>query len=170
MKTKNKFSLLMMLLLLTGVMSSCTLVYDYKISEFENSIEKLDANYKEYSPEKLRKEIENCEKQLEQLSRDNSRYTETQKHRISNLKGKYHRLLFEIKLYAIGKAVTDEGRTFIEYLKGLLGGISIQLGKEGLNIYENDSVPGSEKYEDAADFEIKEVNDTTVNNNLKIEE
>lgn len=151
---KNKFAFWMVFVLFACVISSCTQINDYRISRFENSIDKLEKKYKEYSPEKLKSEIEDCEKQLKKLSNDSSRYTDSQKRRISNLKGRYHRLLIEIKIYSFTQSITEEGKNVLEYIKGILGGISLQMEHEGLKNYENDSVPETDNNEDTTELVI----------------
>jgi hypothetical protein len=106
-------SLVVLALFLAGVGVSCTSkVNDMRLSSLEKSIEKLEQNYSKYSPEKLKKEIEYCEKQFDELSEKKGELSQDQRRRLSNLKGQYHKLLIKI-------CASDVSLDIIEYIKGL---------------------------------------------------
>ena len=108
--------------LFSGSFVSCTTAkkYDRRLTALEKSIEGLDQNYKTFSPEELQKEIEFCEKQIGDLEQNDDKLTDTQRQQFSKTKGKYHRLLLEIKIWTATQTISEEGSEFIEYLKGLL--------------------------------------------------
>lgn len=122
MKLPKKVFLCVIALLLVGGFVSCSKMMDMRLTELEKSIEKLEQNYKEWSPEKVQKQIESCEKQLDELSQNEGKLTESQRQRMANLKGQYHRLLLEIKIFTLKHDITEEGTQALEYIKGLLGG------------------------------------------------
>ena len=108
--------------LFVGVFVSCSKVNDIRLTALEKSIERLEQNYKDYSPEKLQKEINLCEKQFDALYQKEDSLSDAQQKRLANVKGKYHRVLLEIKLWSLTQTITEEGAEAIEYIKGLLGG------------------------------------------------
>ena len=122
MKLPKKVFLCVIALLLVGGFVSCSKMMDMRLTELEKSIEKLEQNYKEWSPEKVQKQIESCENQLDELSQNEGKLTESQRQRMANLKGQYHRLLLEIKISTLKQDITEEGAEALEYIKGLLGG------------------------------------------------
>lgn len=121
MMAKKRIKQLMQVLFVAVLLTSCNQINDLRISSLESSIDHLESNYKELSPEKLQQEIEDCEKKMNDISKDSRRFTDSQKRRISSLKGRYHRVLFEIKVYVLANSMTEEGRRVLEYIKGLIG-------------------------------------------------
>ena len=120
--TGRKVLLWVLSLLFVGVLVSCSKVNDIRLTTLEKSIERLEQNYKDYSPEKLQKEINLCEKQFDALYQKEDSLSDTQQKRLANVKGKYHRVLLEIKIWSLKQTITEEGAEAIEYIKGLLGG------------------------------------------------
>ena len=102
-------------------LSSCRFTVDTQIDAFEESIELLDENYKDLTPAELEKALNLCEKQLSALQNSEVEFTPNQKERISNLTGRYHRLLLKIEFYMMTHDLFD-GEDVIEYLKGLIAG------------------------------------------------
>lgn len=114
---RKKLVLIVLALFFAGAFVSCTSkVNDMRLSSLEKSIEKLEQNYSKYSPEKLKKEIEHCEKQFDEFSEKQDELSQDQRRQLSDLKGKYHKLLIEILL----QDVSNEGAETVSYLKGLL--------------------------------------------------
>ena len=101
---------------------SCSKINDMRLEKLEESIEKLDQNYKDYTPEKLQKQIEHCEKKFEEFDQDDVKLSDSQRQRLSNLKGKYHKTLIKIKIYSLTNIFSDGWSDVVEYLKGILGG------------------------------------------------
>lgn len=118
----RKVLLCVLSFLFVGVFVSCSKVNDIRLTALEKSIERLEQNYKDYSPEKLQKEINLCEKQFDALYQKEDSLSDAQQKRLANVKGKYHRVLLEIKLWSLTQTITEEGAEAIEYIKGLLGG------------------------------------------------
>lgn len=83
-----------------------------RLDALEKSVEKLDQNYGKYSPEKLKNEIEQCEKQFDELSEKKDELSQDQRRRLSNLKGEYEQVLVKIK-------ASDASIEVIEFLKRL---------------------------------------------------
>lgn len=116
--TKNyHVSLLIMLLALT--LTSCRVTTDAQIAAFEKSVSLLEENYKDLTPNELKKALELCEKQYNALADNKQNFTANQKSRLSNAVGHYHRLLLKIDFYSLTNDVFDD-ESLLEYLKGLL--------------------------------------------------
>lgn len=109
----KKIPLIVLALFISGALVSCTSkVNDMRLDALEKSVEKLDQNYGKYSPEKLKNEIEQCEKQFDELSEKKDELSQDQRRRLSNLKGEYEQVLVKIK-------ASDASIEVIEFLKGL---------------------------------------------------
>lgn len=108
------------ILLLVGLFVSCSKVNDMRLDKLEKSINNLDQSYKEFTPEKLQKAIELCEKQFDGLDKDGVKLSNAQQLRLSNLKGKYHKTLLKIKIYTLTQNFTDGWSEVIEYVKDVL--------------------------------------------------
>lgn len=102
-------------------LSSCRFAVDAQIDAFDESIATLDENYKDLTPAELEKALNLCEKQQNALQNSEVEFTPNQKERISNLMGRYHRLLLKIEFYTMTHDLFD-GEDVIEYLKGLIAG------------------------------------------------
>lgn len=102
-------------------LTSCKYTTDSRIDAFEKSIVTLEKNYKDLTPGELEKALSLCEKQMDALNNSDNKFSQNQKDRISNLKGRYHRLLLKIELHTIQNNLFD-GETLLEYLKGLIAG------------------------------------------------
>lgn len=100
---------------------SCKFTTNAQIDAFEKSITKLESSYKNLTPSELERAIKLCEKQLKTLENSEAEYSLSQKDRISNLKGRYHRLLVKIEVHTMTHELFD-GEALIEYLKGLISG------------------------------------------------
>ena len=66
----KRLSIIVFAVLLAGGFNSCTKTYDIRINTLEKSLNNLEQNYKDYSPKKLKREIEKCENQFDK--RDNN--------------------------------------------------------------------------------------------------
>lgn len=118
----KKRNFVLFVFLLTGVtFISCSKFYDMRLDSLEKSIDNLEQSYDVYSSDKLQKEIVSCEKRYEELSQNESKLTDNQQKRLANLKGKYHRVLLEIKLWSITQTVSKESEQVVDYIKSLLG-------------------------------------------------
>ena len=122
MLSMKKMLLFVMALFVAGGFVSCDKFYDMRMNALERSIESLSQNYETSSSEKLQEEIAFCEEQFKQLSQKESELTDVQRRRLSNMKGRYHRILVEIKLWSLTYSIKEEGTEAAEYIKGLLGG------------------------------------------------
>jgi len=103
--------------------TSCGKVIDVQIAALEKSIDKLDEKYKEMSTEDIKTSIELIEKQFNALDERKEDMSSEQKSKLSNLHGRYTRVLVSIQVYLGFKSLLDDtGVTeLIEYIKGLLG-------------------------------------------------
>jgi uncharacterized protein YeaO (DUF488 family) len=117
----KKLLLFVMAFIFAGAFSSCTKINDARLNSLEKSIEKLDQNYKDYTPEKLQKQIEHCEKKFEEFDQDDVKLSDSQRYRLSKLKGKYHRTLIIIKMYSYTNNSSDGWSDVVEYINGILG-------------------------------------------------
>lgn len=98
-------------------MTSCKFITDTRLDAFEKSIETLENNYKDLTPDELENSLRLCEEQLDALNNRDVELTPNQKERISNLTGRYHRLLIKIELYTMTHDLFGD---VLEYLKGIL--------------------------------------------------
>lgn len=117
---KRKILFVSILLLLGGLLVSCSKVNDMRLDTLKKSIEKLEQNYKDYSPEKLMREIEQCEIQFEKLDQDKDKLSINQKQQLSNLDSKFNKVLIKIGWDIYRNGLSDEYRKVIEYIKDLL--------------------------------------------------
>lgn len=107
------------------ITTSCSKVYDTRIAALEKSIDKLEENYKDLSASEIENAIELCQKQLDALLEleNDGKLNSDQKKKVSNLEGRFHRVLLKVQLYLMVNDVLDESgvQSVIEYIKGLLG-------------------------------------------------
>lgn len=113
---KNKFLFLTLLVSTIFTFTSCSYINDKKIDIFENSIERLDAEYKEMSADELEKAIKHCEELKEYLTEKKGKFSKEQANRFANLKGRYQKVLLEIEVYTRASEVEST----LQYIKGLL--------------------------------------------------
>ena len=114
---QKKLVLIVLSLFITGALVSCSSkVNDIRLSSLERSVEKLEQNYSKYSPDKIKKEVEHCEKQFDEVSEKKDELSQDQRRQLFNLKEKYHKVLVKIIL----TNMSDEGTEAVAYLKGLL--------------------------------------------------
>ena len=118
---KKRYFLLLVFLLVGTTFISCSKFYDMRLDSLEKSIDNLDQSYDDYSPDKLLKQIESCEKLYEELSQNETKLTDNQRKRLAKLKGKYHRVLLTIKIWSLTQTLSDESEQVLEYVKGILG-------------------------------------------------
>lgn len=106
--------------------ASCSRIADGQLAAFEKSITKLEQNYKDLTPDQLERSINLCEKQLDKLN-ENTKLTKAQQKKLSNLTGRYHKVLIKIKAYLLINELFDttEVESLIEYIGGLLGDLDI---------------------------------------------
>lgn len=107
------------------ITTSCSKVYDTRIAALEKSIDKLEEKYKDLSASEIENAIELCQKQLDALQElgNDGKLSSEQKKKVSNLEGRFHRVLLKVQLYVMVNDVLDESgvQSLIEYIKGLLG-------------------------------------------------
>ena len=107
------------------LVASCSRVNDIKISALEKSIDKLENDYKDMTASEIENAIELCQKQLDALQElgNDGKLSSEQKKKVSNLEGRFHRVLLKVQLYVMVNDVLDESgvQSLIEYIKGLLG-------------------------------------------------
>lgn len=122
MKTKTILASIFACLFVLAL-TSCNKVIDVQIAALEKSIDKLDNNYKEMSTDEIKTAIDLIEKQFDALDERKDDMTSEQKNKVSNLNGRYTKLLLKIQLYlAVQDLFEDTGvAELIEYIKGLLG-------------------------------------------------
>lgn len=121
---KKTFAILAVVFVLGTLMfSSCTPRIDKQIASLAQSIDKLEENYKDMTPNQIENAIERCERQLNALLDNESKLTKEQRKELSSLEGRYHRVLLKIQLYLMVNEIIDaaEVEPVIEYIKGLLG-------------------------------------------------
>ena len=110
-------------------LTSCGKVIDVQIAALEKSIDKLDEEYKDMTPNEIKKAIDLIEKQIDALEEREDDMTKEQRKEFSNLNGRYTKLLVKIQLYLWAQELfdTEEVESTIEYIKGLLGANANQL-------------------------------------------
>lgn len=105
------------------VFTSCTRLIDARLTTFEKSINKLEANYKDLSPRALEKALSALQTQLEELEKhEDEDMTINQKKRFRDLKIQYYKLLLKIKWHTAISDVYEsgEGQSVVEYILELL--------------------------------------------------
>ena len=107
------------------ITTSCSKVYDTQIAALEKSIDKLEEKYKDISASEIQNAIELCQKQLDALHEldNDGKLSPEQKKKVSNLEGRFHRVLIKVQLYVMVNDFFEETgvQELIEYIKGLLG-------------------------------------------------
>lgn len=105
------------------VLTSCNKVIDVQIAALEKSIDKLDDEYKNMTPNEIEKAINVVEKQIDALEERKDDMTREQGKKFANLQGRYTKLLVKIELYLMVDNIFEgsEVEKVIEYIKGLLG-------------------------------------------------
>lgn len=105
------------------VITSCSKVIDLKISSLEKSIDKLEEKYKDMSATEIEDAIQDCQDQFDSLLEKEDKLNKEQINKISNLQGRFDRLLAKIEIYLmVNEFIEDSGvEPVIEYIKGLLG-------------------------------------------------
>lgn len=104
-------------------LTSCNKVIDVQIAALEKSIDKLDDEYKNMTPNEIEKAINVVEKQIDALEERKDDMTKEQGKKFANLQGRYTKLLVKIELYLMVDNIFEgsEVEKVIEYIKGLLG-------------------------------------------------
>lgn len=104
-------------------LTSCNKVIDVQIATLEKSIDKLDDEYKNMTPNEIEKAINVVEKQIDALEERKDDMTKEQGKKFANLQGRYTKLLVKIELYLMVDNIFEgsEVEKVIEYIKGLLG-------------------------------------------------
>lgn len=104
-------------------LTSCNKVIDVQIAALEKSIDKLDDEYKNMTPNEIEKAINVVEKQIDALEERKDDMTREQGKKFANLQGRYTKLLVKIELYLMVDNIFEgsEVEKVIEYIKGLLG-------------------------------------------------
>ena len=105
------------------VLTSCNKVIDVQIAALEKSIDKLDDEYKNMTPNEIEKAINVVEKHIDALEERKDDMTREQGKKFANLQGRYTKLLVKIELYLMVDNIFEgsEVEKVIEYIKGLLG-------------------------------------------------
>jgi uncharacterized protein Yka (UPF0111/DUF47 family) len=104
-------------------LTSCNKVIDVQIAALEKSIDKLDDEYKNMTPNEIEKAINVVEKQIDALEERKDDMTREQGKKFANLQGRYTKLLVKIELYLMVDNIFEgsEVEKVIEYIRGLLG-------------------------------------------------
>lgn len=108
--------------LFVHVLTSCTKFIDAQLTAFEKSINKLETNYKDLSPQSLEKAVSLLQSQFEELENiKDTEMTINQKKRFRKLKVNYFTLLVKIKTHVSLSNVFDsrDGKSVIDYLDEL---------------------------------------------------
>lgn len=116
----KRLSIIVFAVLLAGGGNSCTKTYDIRINTLEKSLNNLEQNYKDYSPEKLKREMQKCENQFEKLDQDKDKLTMNQRQQLSKLDRKFNKILIKIGWNLIKNELSDKYREVLEYIKDLL--------------------------------------------------
>ena len=119
MRSTKSFSLIIAVLLLAGLLASCSKLYDVRISTLEKAIDKLELNYQVYDSYEMQEKIDLFDEQFNKICKNETKLTQAQQLRLSKLKGEYHRLLLEIKFFILAKDYDNE--ELIEDINGKLG-------------------------------------------------
>lgn len=103
--------------------TSCGKVIDVQIAALETSIDKLDDSYKDMSTDEIKTAIDLIEKQFNALDDRKDDMSSEQKNKLSNLHGRYTKLLVSIQVHLGLKSLLEDTGVaeLIEYIKGLLG-------------------------------------------------
>ena len=116
----KRLSIIVLAVLLAGGVNSCTKTYDIRLNTLEKSLNNLEQNYKDYSPEKLKREMQKCENQFEKLDQDKDKLTMNQRQQLSKLDRKFNKILIKIGWNLIKNELSDKYREVLEYIKDLL--------------------------------------------------
>lgn len=95
MEIKRSISLFITVLLLVGLPNSCYKMQDVRLIKLEKSIEKIELNYLDYSPEELQEKLDLLENRFDDL--DHKRLTDAQRVKIMSLKNRYDKLLLKLE-------------------------------------------------------------------------
>ena len=117
---KRKILFVSILLLLGGLLVSCSKVNDIRLNTLEKSLNRLEKNYKNYSPEKLKSEVEECEFRFDKLDQDKEKLSIAQKQRLKELKREYRGILFNISKDLIISDFSGTFKEVIELIKDIL--------------------------------------------------
>ena len=99
---------------------SCSKVNDIRLNTLEKSLNRLEKNYKNYSPEKLKSEVEECEFRFDKLDQDKDKLSIAQKQRLKELKREYRGILFNISKDLIISDFSGTFKEVIELIKDIL--------------------------------------------------
>ena len=91
MGIKRSIPLFITFLLLVGLFNSCYKMQDIRLIKLEKSIEKIELNYFEYSPEELQEKLDLLENRFDEL--DHKHLTDAQRVKIMSLRNRYDQLL-----------------------------------------------------------------------------
>lgn len=116
----KRLSIIVFAVLLAGGVNSCTKTYDIRLNTLEKSLNNLEQNYKDYSPEKLKREMQKCENQFEKFDQDKDKLTMNQRQQLSKLDRKFNKILIKIGWNLIKNELSDKYREVLEYIKDLL--------------------------------------------------
>lgn len=95
MEIKRSISLFITVLLLVGLPNSCYKMQDVRLIKLEKSIEKIELNYLDYSPEELQGKLDLLENRFDEL--DHKQLTDAQREKIMSLKNRYDKLLLKLE-------------------------------------------------------------------------
>ena len=123
MKNKQKTIVFVIALLFVGSFNSCSKTYDLRLNTLEKSLNRLEQNYKSYTPEKLKSKIEECEIRFDKLAQDKDKMSIAQKQKLNELKREYYRILLEIYWNLVKSDISGTFTDVIEFLKDILDDI-----------------------------------------------
>lgn len=95
MEIKRSISLFITVLLLVGLPNSCYKMQDVRLIKLEKSIEKIELNYLDYSPEELQEKLDLLENRFDDL--DHKRLTDAQGVKIMSLRNRYDKLQLRLE-------------------------------------------------------------------------
>lgn len=95
MEIKRSISLFITVLLLVGLPNSCYKMQDVRLIKLEKSIEKIELNYLDYSPEELQGKLDLLENRFDEL--DHKQLTDAQREKIMSLKNRYDKLQLRLE-------------------------------------------------------------------------
>ena len=95
MEIKKSIPLFITVLLLVGLLNSCYKMQDVRLIKLEKSIEKIELNYLDYSPEELQEKLDLLENRFDDL--DHKRLTDAQRVKIMSLRNRYDKLQLRLE-------------------------------------------------------------------------
>lgn len=125
MKNQKPLFLIITVLVLAGLLTSCSKLYDVYLTKLEKEFYNLELNYQVYDSYEMQEKIDLFDEQFNKICKKETKLTQAQQLRLSKLKGKYHRLLLEIKHFILANDYDNE--ELIEDINDKLGFLDVDI-------------------------------------------